>query len=63
MILVKKDFMPRLLVAEGGLKKGIPVCAAMLVNSGLQNVEVAMLDPDPRNSGKGIQILRQANIN
>lgn len=38
-------------------------CAAMLVNSGIQHVEVAMLDPDPRNSGKGIQILSQANIN
>ena len=40
-----------------------PACASMLVNSGIKNVVVAMLDPDPRNSGKGIQILQQAGIN
>lgn len=40
-----------------------PACAAMLANSGIKNVVVAMLDPDPRNSGKGIQMLQQAGIN
>ncbi len=39
-----------------------PACASMLVTSGIKNVVVAMLDPDPRNSGKGISILRQAGI-
>ncbi len=39
-----------------------PSCAAMLANSGIKNVVVAILDPDPRNSGKGIQMLQQAGI-
>jgi len=40
-----------------------PACATMLIKSGVQYVVVAMLDPDPRNSGKGIQMLMQAGIN
>jgi len=40
-----------------------PACATMLVRSGIQDVVVAMLDPDPRNSGKGIEMLAQAGIN
>lgn len=39
-----------------------PACANMLVSSGVKHVIVAMLDPDPRNSGKGIQVLTQAGI-
>ncbi len=39
-----------------------PACAVMLVNSGIKKVVVAMLDPDPRNSGRGIEILSQAGI-
>jgi pyrimidine deaminase RibD-like protein len=33
-----------------------------LVAAGVQRVVVAMLDPDPRNAGAGIRILRQANV-
>lgn len=40
-----------------------PSCAHALVAAGVQRVVVAMLDPDPRNSGAGITILRQANVN
>ncbi len=39
-----------------------PACAVTLVNSGIKKVVVAMLDPDPRNSGRGIKILTQAGI-
>lgn len=37
-----------------------PACAKTLVKSGIKHVVVAMLDPDPRNSGNGIEILEQA---
>lgn len=40
-----------------------PSCARMMVDSGIKQVVVAMLDPDPRNSGKGIEILEAAGIN
>ena len=39
-----------------------PACADTLVRSGLKHVVVAMLDPDPRNNGKGIDILRAGGI-
>ena len=39
-----------------------PSCALALIKYPVQCVYVAMLDPDPRNNGKGIQILRDANI-
>ncbi|MFK8328619.1 bifunctional diaminohydroxyphosphoribosylaminopyrimidine deaminase/5-amino-6-(5-phosphoribosylamino)uracil reductase RibD [Pseudomonas sp. BJa5] len=39
-----------------------PSCARALVRSGIARVHVAMLDPDPRNAGAGIEILRQAGI-
>ncbi|QSV16172.1 bifunctional diaminohydroxyphosphoribosylaminopyrimidine deaminase/5-amino-6-(5-phosphoribosylamino)uracil reductase RibD [Photobacterium ganghwense] len=39
-----------------------PSCAHMLAKSGIKHVVVAILDPDPRNSGKGIDILRTAGI-
>lgn len=39
-----------------------PSCAMALVDSGIKDIVVAMLDPDPRNNGKGIQILRDAGI-
>lgn len=39
-----------------------PSCAQALVKSGVKSVFVGMLDPDPRNSGAGIKILRDAGI-
>ncbi|WP_428774803.1 bifunctional diaminohydroxyphosphoribosylaminopyrimidine deaminase/5-amino-6-(5-phosphoribosylamino)uracil reductase RibD [Vibrio sp.] len=39
-----------------------PACASTLVRSGIKHVVVAILDPDPRNSGKGLEILKQAGI-
>lgn len=39
-----------------------PSCAHALVQAGVERVFVAMLDPDPRNAGAGIQILRDAGV-
>jgi pyrimidine deaminase RibD-like protein len=39
-----------------------PSCAKALVASGIDQVIVAMLDPDPRNAGAGIQILRTGGL-
>ncbi len=39
-----------------------PACANTLVERGINKVVVAMLDPDPRNSGKGIEILKNAGV-
>ncbi|MCK6261699.1 bifunctional diaminohydroxyphosphoribosylaminopyrimidine deaminase/5-amino-6-(5-phosphoribosylamino)uracil reductase RibD [Vibrio sp. ZSDE26] len=39
-----------------------PACATTLVQSGIKHVVVSILDPDPRNNGKGIKVLEQAGI-
>ncbi|WP_455926565.1 bifunctional diaminohydroxyphosphoribosylaminopyrimidine deaminase/5-amino-6-(5-phosphoribosylamino)uracil reductase RibD [Pseudomonas putida] len=39
-----------------------PSCARALINSGVDKVFVGLLDPDPRNSGAGIRMLRDAGI-
>lgn len=39
-----------------------PSCAHALVKAGVERVFVAMLDPDPRNAGAGIQILRDGGV-
>jgi pyrimidine deaminase RibD-like protein len=39
-----------------------PSCAKALVARGVQRVVVATLDPDPRNAGAGIEILRAAGV-
>ncbi|WP_339492855.1 bifunctional diaminohydroxyphosphoribosylaminopyrimidine deaminase/5-amino-6-(5-phosphoribosylamino)uracil reductase RibD [Pseudomonas sp. EA_15y_Pfl2_R67] len=39
-----------------------PSCALALLNSGVEKVFVGLLDPDPRNSGAGIKMLRDAGI-
>lgn len=39
-----------------------PSCARTLVERGIRTVHVAMLDPDPRNDGKGIALLREAGV-
>lgn len=40
-----------------------PSCAQTMVARGIKTVYVALLDPDPRNSGQGIQILENAGVN
>jgi len=37
-----------------------PSCAKTLVERGVRRVFVALLDPDPRNNGRGIAMLREA---
>ncbi|BCN25979.1 bifunctional diaminohydroxyphosphoribosylaminopyrimidine deaminase/5-amino-6-(5-phosphoribosylamino)uracil reductase RibD [Vibrio alfacsensis] len=39
-----------------------PACAKTLVASGIKKVVVAMLDPDPRNAGTGIDILKAGGV-
>lgn len=39
-----------------------PSCALALVSAGVTRVYVSMLDPDPRNAGAGIAMLRRAGI-
>lgn len=39
-----------------------PSCAKTMVARGVRRVFVAMLDPDARNSGRGIEILRDAGV-
>ena len=39
-----------------------PSCAAALIAAGVSRVVAAMDDPDPRNAGKGLQILRDAGV-
>ncbi|MFZ3088891.1 MAG: bifunctional diaminohydroxyphosphoribosylaminopyrimidine deaminase/5-amino-6-(5-phosphoribosylamino)uracil reductase RibD [Methylotenera sp.] len=39
-----------------------PSCAKALVARGIKRVYVATLDPDPRNSGAGIEILKAAGV-
>jgi pyrimidine deaminase RibD-like protein len=39
-----------------------PSCAAGFIERGIGRVIVATLDPDPRNAGKGVQMLRTAGI-
>jgi len=39
-----------------------PSCAVALINRGVRSVFVGIVDPDPRNNGKGLQLLREAGI-
>jgi riboflavin biosynthesis protein RibD len=39
-----------------------PPCAKAIIESGINEVVVAMVDPNPKVSGKGIQMLKDANI-
>lgn len=39
-----------------------PSCAKALIDAGVSRVVVALLDPDPRNAGKGLEQLKAAGI-
>ncbi|WP_052879969.1 bifunctional diaminohydroxyphosphoribosylaminopyrimidine deaminase/5-amino-6-(5-phosphoribosylamino)uracil reductase RibD [Vibrio coralliirubri] len=39
-----------------------PACANTLVKAGVKHVVVAMLDPDPRNNGRGVAILESYGV-
>ncbi len=39
-----------------------PACVNTLIQSGVKHIVVAMLDPDPKNNGRGISILRNAGV-
>lgn len=39
-----------------------PACALTLLEYSLGTVYVSLIDPDPRNSGKGIEILRNGGV-
>ncbi|MFF3699909.1 bifunctional diaminohydroxyphosphoribosylaminopyrimidine deaminase/5-amino-6-(5-phosphoribosylamino)uracil reductase RibD [Pseudomonas qingdaonensis] len=39
-----------------------PSCALALIDKGVERVFVGMLDPDPRNAGAGVRLLRQAGV-
>ncbi|MES2603914.1 MAG: deaminase, partial [Pseudomonadota bacterium] len=39
-----------------------PSCARALVAAGIKKVFVGMVDPDPRNDGRGIALMREAGI-
>lgn len=39
-----------------------PSCARALVTSGMRHVYVGTLDPDPRNNGAGIELMRSAGL-
>lgn len=40
-----------------------PSCAQKIIDAGIKTVYVGILDPDPRNNGQGIEMLRAAGIN
>ncbi|GAA0585927.1 bifunctional diaminohydroxyphosphoribosylaminopyrimidine deaminase/5-amino-6-(5-phosphoribosylamino)uracil reductase RibD [Halomonas salifodinae] len=39
-----------------------PSCADALIANGIKQVVVALVDPDPRNNGQGLEKLRQAGV-
>ena len=39
-----------------------PSCAKALIQRGIGSVFVGIIDPDPRNAGKGLRLLRDAGV-
>ena len=39
-----------------------PACVKAIISAGVDRVVVGTIDPDPRNSGRGVEILRDAGI-
>jgi riboflavin biosynthesis protein RibD len=39
-----------------------PPCATALIGAGVSRVFVGMIDPDPRNDGRGVAMMREAGI-
>jgi pyrimidine deaminase RibD-like protein len=39
-----------------------PSCALALAKAGFRHVVVGTVDPDPRNAGRGLQLLREAGV-
>jgi pyrimidine deaminase RibD-like protein len=39
-----------------------PSCARALIDRGIRTIFVGMVDPDPRNRGEGLRILREAGV-
>ena len=39
-----------------------PSCAQALIDKGIRRVVVGMIDPDPRNNGRGIKMLMEAGV-
>jgi len=40
-----------------------PSCAKMLAESNISNVVIALMDPDLRNNGQGINVLKKSGVN
>ena len=40
-----------------------PSCAKAIIDRGIGSVVVSVIDPDPRNNGDGLQLLREAGVN
>lgn len=39
-----------------------PSCAKAFITAGIKTVHVGLIDPDPRNNGRGIELLRAAGV-
>ena len=39
-----------------------PSCARAFVTAGINTVYIGIIDPDPRNNGRGVELLRSAGV-
>lgn len=44
-------------------KKKTPPCVDLIIKSGIKNIVIGAIDPNPKVSGKGIEVLRKNGIN